>query len=152
MKIARNENSIKRLITYILMIIMRDNLKVSKDYLYTLKKEFQKRPEKGKEIFRKPSEVYYNYINGLGGDCDDYTTLIVYIANKLNIPYQIVFLKRNDAVYHVYPELYIKKKWHNWDRWNTKIIKPDIVKIIIEPCLYASVGGKRNKFCLLGGH
>ena len=152
MKLSKNDNSIKRLVTYILLIIMRDKLKVSKDYLYTLKKDFQMRPEKEVEIFRKPREVYYNYKNGLGGDCDDYTTLICYIANKLDIPFQIVFLRRNNSVYHVYPELYINKEWTNWDRWPTKTLKEGVTKIIIEPCLYTSVDGKKNKFCLRGGH
>jgi len=144
----KNKYSVKMLTTYIFTIILRDNLRVSNDYLTELKNNFQKRPEKYKEIFRKPTEIYYNFKNGLGGDCDDYTTLISYIAYKLKIPFRLVFLIKNDSVFHIYPELYKAKKWQNWDRWNPKLIDKDIKKLIIEPCYYAKIGNNNVKFCL----
>jgi len=137
MKSNLNKNSaysIFRIATFINYAVISEDFKIKKNDLEKVYKGFQKRPEKGAEILRKPREVYLNFHNGLGGDCDDYTTLISYIAYKLKIKFRYVFLLKDGKAFHIYPELKINNEWVNYDRWNSKDMKKEH-KIIILPAV-----------------
>jgi len=116
--VIRNIKKITRIASYIILAVQRDKLEFGISKMFDLKKTWIKRPEKFKEILRMPTEVYYNGLNGMGGDCDDYTTLISRIAYHNKLKFRLCFPLKNNTAYHVYPEVYINKKWVDLDAWN----------------------------------
>jgi len=128
--------AIFRITNFINLEIVKSELEIKKSDLIDIYENFQKRPEKGVEILRTPAEVYYNYKNGLGGDCDDYTTIISYIAHKLKIKFRYVFVLKNNKAFHIYPELFIKNKWVSYDIWNINYDKNIYEKVKIFPAIF----------------
>jgi len=113
----KNLETVKKLEVFILYVIMhQEKYKLPEIKLSNLLQFFKMIPEKGGEIFKRPDLTYQM----LTGDCDDWTTLISFIAHKKGIKCKHVYKLKNDSPVHIYPILFIKNRWVTLDPWQSR--------------------------------
>jgi hypothetical protein len=111
----KNLDTVEKLEVFILYVVMHpEKYDVPGDVKLTnLLTHFRKIPEKGAEIFKRPDLTY----KMLMGDCDDWTTLVSFIAHKKGLKYKHVYKLKNGSPIHIYPILKIKDNWATFDPW-----------------------------------
>lgn len=114
----KNIETIKKLEAFILYVILhQDKYIIPKVSFTNLLQFFKPIPEKGAEIFLRPDITYHR----MSGDCDDWTTLISFIAKRKGIKYKHVYkLNKDNAAIHIYPILFIKGAWVTLDPWQSR--------------------------------
>ena len=131
----KNLDTVEKLETFILYIVMhQEKYKLPEIKLSKLLEFFRKVPEKGGEIFKRPDITY----KMLMGDCDDWTTLISFIAYKKGYKYKHVYKLKNGYPIHIYPILLIKNKWVVLDPWQLRrpfVYKKRKNEVEVETCL-----------------
>lgn len=138
----KNFGSIKKLIAFIIYILEKD-YKIPKWDYNRLLTHFKKIPEKGVEIFQRPDITYYRLL----GDCDDWTTMIIKIAQKRGDDFKIVFKIKNNSAVHVYPIVKRGESWFTLDPWQSTTPIPFVKKAddkVVEVCFLFE--GKCVKF------
>jgi len=132
----KNLETVKKLEAFILYVLMhKEKYSIPEDVeISRLLKYFKTIPEKGGEIFKRPDMVY----KMLMGDCDDWTTLISFVAHKKKIPFKHVYVLKNDYPVHIFPILKIQNNWVVVDPWQLR--KPFVYRekknqIEVETCL-----------------
>ncbi len=117
----RNLKTVMKLEIFIAYIVTHaSKYKVPDVKISKLLKIFKKIPEKGGEIFKRPDLTYMM----MQGDCDDWTTLISFMAYRKNIKCKHVYLLKNNAPIHIFPILKINDKWITCDPWQGRFLKP----------------------------
>ena len=100
-KKIKNYKSIDKLIRFIIFVLGNDynNIEHSKLKIDDIANNFIKIGERGAEIFQRPDITYLRNM----GDCDDFTTLLCYIAHKKGLQYKIGFVIKENFAVHIYP-------------------------------------------------
>ncbi len=113
----KNLETVKKLEVFILYIITHaEKYNIPEVKLLNLLQHFKMIPEKGGEIFKRPDLVYQM----MTGDCDDWTTLVSFLAHRNNIKYKHVYKLKNDSPIHIYPVLKLSGEWVTIDPWQSR--------------------------------
>jgi hypothetical protein len=93
----KNKVAIIFFLTFVMRQLFTDNLNIDKT-IEDLLTNWNKTPEKGKELFFKPSTGFKR----MWGDCDDFVTVMSAKLKQLKIKFKIGFLIRDQGAYHVF--------------------------------------------------
>ncbi len=141
----RNLSTVIKLEIFIAYIVTHiSKYKVPEVKITKLLRDFKRIPEKGGEIFKRPDMIYLM----MQGDCDDWTTLISFLAHRKGIKCKHVYLLKNNTPVHIFPILKVNDKWVTCDPWQGRLLKPYKRKKNereVETCLL--INGNKQSLC-----
>lgn len=110
----KNIKSVRYLTSWIFLNSQRYYKSIAKRPLKNILDNWTQERERNGELFNTPLEIEKN---GLKGDCDDQTTLIIYMANKLKKCWKIGYKinKQKTGIIHIFAivEGIVFDSWQN---------------------------------------